>query len=291
MQPHTPALCPACGARQQAWAAKNHHLLSLCVACGTVVARGQDPAARTPAQHATYHEGASFELPDVAAASLDEVVRSANGYRQSGRWLVGFGEGALLRVAERRGWQCYGVEVSPHALDFGRARGWTVAEPLVADRTFADGAFDVLSMIEVIEHLEAPAQALRRAIAWLRPGGLLFLTTPNARSLNRLLLGSDWSILRPPEHLTIWSPRGPRTLLLRLGLTRIRLRTHGLNPAQVLAARTSLGEAVHRQHAAENLNHALSQTPVRRAAKRIANRLLSLAGVGDSLKVWCEKPT
>jgi SAM-dependent methyltransferase len=246
---------------------------------------------RGPALYATYYDGAPFELPDLAAASLDDIVRSADGYRQSGRWLdFGFGEGALLRIAERHAWECYGIEVSPRALVFGQDRGWTVAEPLAADKAFVDGGFDVVSMIEVIEHLEEPTQALRRAVGWLRPGGLLFLTTPNARSLNRLFLGSDWSVFCPPEHLTLWSPQGLRTVLLRLGLTRIRIRTHGLNPAEVLAARKIPGQTVHRQHAAENLNRAFSQTPIRRAAKRVANRILSLAGVGDTLKAWCEKP-
>jgi hypothetical protein len=147
-----------------------------------------------------------------------------------------------------------------------------------------------VSLVEVIEHLEQPVGVLRQAVGWLRPGGLLFLTTPNARSLNRRLLGSEWSIFCPPEHLTIWSPQGLRVVLVALGLTRVRLRTHGLNPAEILAACTRRGQPVHRQNAADSLNRAFLQTPVRRVVKHLANRMLSLVGVGDTLKAWSEKP-
>lgn len=283
--------CPACGAVLRPWASKYEHLLSRCGACGTIQARPLDPTTRTSADYVAYHEKASFRTSDHAAPSLEELVRSARAYRRSGRWLdIGFGEGTLLRAAERHGWNCCGVEASPQALAFGRDRGWTVAEPDAATDLFPKDGFDVVTLVEVIEHLAHPADALRQAVGWLRPGALLYLTTPNAGSLNRRLQGPRWSVFCPPEHLTIWSPQGLRTTLSRLGLTRFRVRTHGFNPAEILASWKSAGAPVNRQQAAESLNRALSHTSLRRAAKRMANRLLSLLGVGDTLKVWCEKP-
>jgi SAM-dependent methyltransferase len=193
---------------------------------------------------------------------------------------------------ERHGWRAHGVEVSPLALAFGRAQGWAVAEPPAAAGLFPENGFDVVTLIEVIEHLDDPVHALRQAVRWLRPGGLLYLTTPNVHSLNGRLLGPRWSIFCPPEHLTIWSPRGLRTALSRLGLRRVRLWTHGFNPVEILALlRTQRPDVpVDRQRAGDSLNRALSKTPVRRAAKRAANGLLTLAGVGDTLKARAEKP-
>jgi SAM-dependent methyltransferase len=285
------ALCPACGSALRDWARKNGHRLCRCVACATVVALHDDPGTPRSADYASYLEGAGFETPDHAAVTLDRLVVDAGAYRSSGCWLdVGFGEGALLRAAASRGWRCYGVEVSRQALAHGRDQGWTVAEPSVAEGSFPVGAFDVVSLVEVIEHLEEPIPVLQQAVAWLRPGGQLFVTTPNARSLNGRLLGSDWSIFCPPDHLTIWTPRGLRTVLKALGLVHIRVRTHGLNPAEIMTARRPPGQPIHRQDAADQLNRALQQTPVRRAAKRLANGMLSLAEVGDTLKAWSEKP-
>lgn len=167
-----------------------------------------------------------------------------------------------------------------------------MAEPLAAAGSFPENRFDVVTLIEVIEHLPDPTRVLSQAVKWLRPGGFLYVTTPNVHSLNHRL-GPRWSIFCPPEHLTIWSPRGLRTAPSRLGLTRIRLRTHGLNAVEILAMIKGLAADVpiHRQRAADSLNRAHSKTPVRRAAKRLANALLSLAGIGDALKASGEKPS
>jgi len=285
--------CPACGGPERDWTSKNGHRLARCQYCRTVAARLEHQPQPAGADYAQYHQEAEFRVAESAQSSLDALVVGADRYRQLGHWLdVGFGEGALLRAAEAHGWQCAGIEVSPHALAFGHARGWRVLDAKEADQQIEARAFDVVTLVEVVEHVVDPVQMLRRAVAWLRPGGLLFLTTPNGDSLNRRLLGPGWSIFCPPEHLTIWTPRGLRIALGQLGLTRIRVRTHGLNPVEILAAaRRGTSAPVHRQEAAESLNVALSRTAGRRLAKRAANGVLSLLGIGDTIKVWCERPS
>lgn len=263
-----------------------------CSACGSIGAltRAGDPLK--PAEYVTYHQQATYQVPEVIKASLDTVVASAEPYRHAGRWLdLGFGEGSLLSAAERRGWSCYGTEVSPHALAFGRSRGWIVSDAASGDPRFAPEGFDVVTLVEVIEHLADPIEAIRQAVQWLRPDGLLFLTTPNANSLNRLLLGQHWSVFCPPEHLTIWTRSGLTQVLRALGVALVQLRTHGLNPAEIFARLRHPGSprTVHRQGAALSLNQALVRTPARRALKTFANATLSLLGVGDALKVWGEK--
>lgn len=50
-----------------------------------------------------------------------------------------------------------------------------------------DGRFDLISAIEVIEHLENPRHVLRELFRLLRPGGIALLTTPNTGSLRSLI--------------------------------------------------------------------------------------------------------
>jgi hypothetical protein len=92
--------------------------------------------------------------------------------------------------------------------------------------------------------------------------------------------------------LIIWSAAGLRKTLRGKEIAKIRLRTQGLNPVEIIARlrRRKGGTAANRQGAAVALNEALARTPSRRALKVVVNAGLSLLGVGDTLKVWCEKP-
>jgi SAM-dependent methyltransferase len=261
--------------------------------CGSIVASPPLASLAEAAEtYARYHEESSFSAPDSANASLERLVSMAEGFRKSGRWLdLGFGEGALLSIAERHGWACFGTEVSPHALGFGIDRRWTVTTDPAADPRFERASFDVVTMIEVLEHVTTPRAFMREAADWLRPGGLLYLTTPNARSLNRWILGANWSIVCPPEHLTIWTAAGVRRLLALNELRCISLRAEGFNPAEMIAhLRPGVNASqVHRQSAGVALSRALSGSGPRRALKATANAVLALLGVGDTLKVKCVK--
>jgi SAM-dependent methyltransferase len=237
-----------------------------------------------------YYERTHFETSPLAVASLARLVASAERYRQTGGWLdVGYGAGGLLAIAEGFGWACYGTEVSPRALEYGRKRGWVVTADAGADPRFGKGTFDVVTMIELIEHVTDPLRLLDDAAAWIRPGGLLYLTTPNARSLNRWLLGPAWNVFSPPEHLTIWTTQSLGLALGAAGFRRVRIRAEGFNPCEVMARVRGRGEdstPANRSQVALELNEFLSQTPLLRAVKRGINMGLAAFGIGDGLKVW-----
>lgn len=286
--------CRACDLSTHHWAVKDGFSLRRCRHCGSILC---SPAAAelegSAADYDSYHRAARFEVDPASAASLARLVESAEGYRQTGRWLdLGFGEGALLQAAEAGRWACHGVEVSPQALAFGRSRGWAALKPSEARDRFPVGGFDVVTLVEVVEHLADPRVALDQAVRWLRPGGLFYLTTPNANSLNRRLLGAGWSVFCPPEHLHLFTARGLRILLDDAGLSVLRVRTEGCNPVELIARLKPHGRSVqlNRQAAAVALNQALSSSPGRRTLKRTANAVLSALSLGDGLKLWATKP-
>lgn len=283
--------CTACRAsRLRAFGYKSGYALSICEKCGTVFTAVRDHNEAVGELYDHYYDHAQFVMPPLAAASLERVVRSSERFRSVNHWLdVGYGEGGLLSIAERHGWACYGTEISPRALQYGNQRGWTVTTNPEDDPRFPGAGFDVVTMIEFLEHSRSPYESLQATARWLRPGGLLYITTPHVNSLNRRILGLDWSIFSPPEHVTIWSARGLRHSLTKAGFNVQRVRTEGFNPCEIIArfrARNETARPVDRNAAAFALNNAFSSGPLRRAVKAGINRCLSVFQTGDTLKVW-----
>jgi 2-polyprenyl-3-methyl-5-hydroxy-6-metoxy-1,4-benzoquinol methylase len=95
---------------------------------------------------------------------------------------LGCGNGALTQRIVERGFDVVGLDASPSGIAIARANvsaatfiEAAIDEPLPVDLR---GAFDVVTAVEVIEHLLAPRALAARAHDALRPGGWLILTTP-----------------------------------------------------------------------------------------------------------------
>lgn len=91
---------------------------------------------------------------------------------------IGCGTGANLELLEKFG-QVEGVDISPEALSFCRERGFEnvrlgAAEQLPCE----DGSFDIVTALDVIEHLDDDLSSLREMRRVLRPGGYVLLFVP-----------------------------------------------------------------------------------------------------------------
>ena len=293
-------VCPGCkGTKKSHLGSKRSYHFFECSDCGivsTIHIPEPDEIERIE-MFKNYYQKASFETPNPTAVSLDRLVISFERFRSTGRWIdIGYGRGGLLIAAERHGWRCHGTELDLRALEYGRRRGWVVAGSAQNNGLFPEEGFDVVTMIEVLEHIRYPEECLKTAMRLLRPGGVFYLTTPNSRSLNRRFLGLEWGVFCPPDHLTIWTVSGLRMSLPKFGFKCRKVRTEGLNPCEI----------IHRFHGKKRciappdwnrtgatLNEAFSKTAFRRLLKRSVNRLLSAFHAGDSIKVLAtrDKPS
>jgi 2-polyprenyl-3-methyl-5-hydroxy-6-metoxy-1,4-benzoquinol methylase len=153
------------------------------------------------------------------------LLASQELYRQGnkGRLLdVGCGAGFFLKVAVEAGWDGIGIDLSPDAVAFARDRlGLDVFLGRMQDSELPENTFDVVTLLETIEHLFDPMSVLRQAHRLLRPGGLITVTTPNLNSLAFKILGLDWSILSPKEHLYYFTESTIQQMLIRAGFDRV----------------------------------------------------------------------
>lgn len=119
------------------------------------------------------------------------VLQTIDGFAQpGGRALdVGCGTGFLLEQLAGRGYSGVGVDLSPESVAIAQKR---LADIGAADRLRAEvgsayeppeGPFDLVTLTDVLEHLEDPRACLRAIRARMAPEGLLVISTPNRRSL------------------------------------------------------------------------------------------------------------
>ena len=87
------------------------------------------------------------------------------------------------------------------------------------------GEFDVITAIEVIEHVENPIETLKTIRSLLKPGGLFFYTTGNAKPFRKKLL--KWHYLTPEVHISFFEPT---TMALALKLAGFEPEFRGWLP-------------------------------------------------------------
>ena len=140
------------------------------------------------------------------------------------RWLdFGCGNGGLVRYCrEQAGCDIVGFDEG-WIRDRAAARGIPYLTETEVDA--AAGTFDVVTAVEVIEHVTDPLSFLRRVRTLLKPEGLFFLTTGNAEVFRDRLL--QWSYTLPEIHVSYFEPR---TLDLAMAAAGFRPERRGYIP-------------------------------------------------------------
>lgn len=286
--------CPAChGSSSLNLGVKNELQIVSCRDCGSLYTP-YSPWYSSAYYYVDYYEHGNLVEPPFVVQRLEEISEAFSPYRQKNRLLdVGCGAGTLLEVARRKGWNTQGVDVSASAVAHVRSLGFDVFQGELQEAHFEEAAFDVVTAAELLEHLFEPRAALKEIARILRPGGLLWTTTPHARGLSARMLGLKWGIVCPPEHLQLFSVNGLRRLLKETGFREVRVTTAGANPRELwhglrrpreLANQPAV-ETFDRVAESYRLNEALTKNYARRILKSTVNGVLNFSSLGDSLKV------
>jgi 2-polyprenyl-3-methyl-5-hydroxy-6-metoxy-1,4-benzoquinol methylase len=137
---------------------------------------------------------------------LDREVRYLPKHKPDGKLLdVGFGSGQFLNLAKRIGWQVSGADPDPAAVNSALKVGLEVRQGGIEAFADATGQFDVITLNHVIEHVHDPIETLKQAFLLLKPGGVVFLETPNIDSCGHLDFKEHWRGLEIPRHLVIFN--------------------------------------------------------------------------------------
>lgn len=148
----------------------------------------------------------------------DEYVRHLSRRAGRPRLLdVGCGEGEFLAVMASLGWEVEGIDPTAVAVQAARRRGVRVTQGDLVDLPLDERAFDAITFRLVFEAIPDPVGALRACHRALKPGGVVWIATPNVDSDASRAFGDAWIFLEPPRHALLYTPASIDRLLRRCG--------------------------------------------------------------------------
>lgn len=287
--------CPSCGASglspKAAYSAA--HLVQ-CQGCGLTFSRQRPTEQELEAHYSGYGD-----WPDSALTRqrYREVLARLEPYRSRGRiFEMGCGAGYFLEEAAAAGWEPHGSTVGALSVEMCRAKGLDVLNAADAVSSMPDGHFDVATAFEVVEHLRDPAVEAQLLARIIRPGGLLYCTTPNFDSLSRRILGPSWRVIDYPEHLIYFTAATLTRWLEPFGFRMIRVESTGVSPGELRrafrnkrgkpATNVTPGGAGAVRGIDDRLREATEAGRFMPKLKTALNGVLTRARAGDTLKAW-----
>ena len=141
---------------------------------------------------------------------------------------VGSGPGYFLFHARAHGWKVQGVDPWKEIAAWGTKHFNMPVEPVrIEDSQLEDGAFEVVTALDVISFTDNPVEFLKACRAKLKPGGLLMISTPNYGSAIRKEKGPDWPHLSANVRRWFFSPESLERAARAAGFGACRVQLAG----------------------------------------------------------------
>jgi SAM-dependent methyltransferase len=206
-----------------------------CRNCGLWFANPQPTADELAQFYASYDDGDQWRSGEE---NFNRGIRKAIlRFKREGAVLdVGCGSGNFLRCMREAGFSVTGIEPSKTGSKYGETvQGIEIFNGMAEEYLFENAGrrFDVVTLLNVLEHLTDPKETLLKIKELMAPGAVLAVVVPDARfhallgSIRRALGISDpyWlgrnhgflSGFKLPDHLSSFGPHTISLLLQRCG--------------------------------------------------------------------------
>ena len=194
-----------------------------CERCGNLYTRyfpteflqlGAEPKVLQPTPNRMTIRQVRAESLHIWSDILNKVRRYTNG---TSLLEVGVGQGHLIAVAQEMGYDVMAVELIESE---AQETADLLALPVISGDFLhmkEDRLVDIITMGDVLEHLQHPMEGLKKAHALLKDGGVLWLSTPNFESsFSRMMKAFD-AMWCEPYHITYFSRTGLLPLVKKVG--------------------------------------------------------------------------
>jgi 2-polyprenyl-3-methyl-5-hydroxy-6-metoxy-1,4-benzoquinol methylase len=180
---------------------------------------------------------------------------------------LGSSHGGFVAILNWVGFEATGLELSSWVVNFARN---TFNVPIlfgpIEDQLLEPHSFDIIVLMDVIEHLSDPVTTMRRCLSLLKPGGILLIQTPclpETKTYAELVAEKHIflsMLLKTRDHLYLFSQRSIHTFFTQLGYEYIAFEPPLANHDMLLV----VGQSPLETFLPEVVERVLSTSPIGR---------------------------
>ncbi|MBF0410217.1 MAG: class I SAM-dependent methyltransferase [Candidatus Riflebacteria bacterium] len=209
--------CPLCDDISPAEVCNYKKVLVRCNSCGIIFVPRMSGCNDN---HDFYRQSATspfnYYSRNLAASEKNSqyLFSIISRFAQPGKVLdIGCSTGIFMQCAEKHGFEAEGLEIDPNCVRMCNEKfGLKVHNKSVEESEFDKNRFDLINLGDVIEHFVKPLPAMRKIQTWLKPGGIVSISTPDIKSV-----AARWFQIKPDEHLTYFNSTTLSSILEKAG--------------------------------------------------------------------------
>ncbi len=163
-------------------------------------------------QHKTNNKISKF----LINFGLSQRYKVFSVYKNKGKILdIGCADAAFLKYLRRfPEWDLFGFDKKKLSIDEFDLHGINITFGELSQINFESNQFDIITMWDVLEHLDNPSEVISYISNILLDNGKLIIKVPNGDSLDSIIFGRYWAGIDPPRHIFIFNRKSISQLLI-----------------------------------------------------------------------------
>jgi len=221
------SVCVICGEDGSSWGDADSGFLK-CTHCGAVYRSEMPSDSELEKMYSDYYSQSNLNGSSTHMLSNDISIQNHASYiakiaKPNSRILdFGSGTGELVSTLSNKGFDVDGIEYSKNAIIEANHKYGIKLKSSIDDLDRSGEGYDVILVVEVIEHLCDPVKLMSSLITHLKPGGIIYLTTPNLFGLKARIHKSNWIEAVKPFHLILFNFNVLSSVLKKSGYGDVR---------------------------------------------------------------------
>ncbi len=152
-------------------------------------------------------------------------------FKKNGKLLdLGCATGFLIQEANKWGFDAYGIDVSSYAVNIAQkivGKEKVLLGKVEELKKIISTTFDLVTMFDLVEHLENPKEVLKQVASIMNKDGILVIQTGDAGSNWAKLMKKNWHFFAPPQHFFFYDQKNITKLLKDSGFEVVKIQKVG----------------------------------------------------------------